>query len=117
MSGELNLKEIQNKWHGSIKSYAIGFTASLLLTVASFFLVIMKVLPGKLLIFTILGLALTQAIFQLLYFLHLGKEGHPRWETLVFFFMVMVLLIVSLCSIWIMTDLNARMMTDMNMEK
>ncbi len=115
MSEELSLKEIQKEWHGTYKSYAIGFTASLVLTAISFLLVITQILSGDVLIFTIIGLALTQAIFQLLYFLHLGKEGHPRWETMIFLFMVMVLLIIALGSIWIMYDLNNRMMPGMKM--
>lgn len=107
---DLNLKETLKEWHGSYKSYAIGFTASILLTGASFLLVISKALPEKLLMITIIVLALIQATFQILYFLHLGKEAHPRWETLIFYFMVMVVLVVALGSIWIMFDLNNRMM-------
>lgn len=110
---ELNLKQTQKEWHGSIRSYAIGFAASLLLTAASFVLVITKILLGKLLVYTLLGCALVQAIFQLLFFLHLGKEGHPRWETLIFYFMLLVLLIIAIGSLWIMSDLNDRVMADM----
>jgi cytochrome o ubiquinol oxidase operon protein cyoD len=116
MSEELSLKEIQREWHGTYKSYAIGFSASLVMTVAAFLLVLSGVLAGKLLVFALIGLALIQAIFQLLYFLHLGKEPHPRWETLIFCFMVMVLLIIALGSLWIMSDLNDRVMTDMHMK-
>ena len=32
----------------------------------------------------IVALALLQAIVQLLFFLHVGQEAKPRWETLVF---------------------------------
>lgn len=115
MHEEPSLKEIQKEWHGSYKSYAIGFTASLLLTAVAFFLVMSRVLAGKLLVFSLVGLALIQAIFQLRYFLHLGEEPHPRWETVIFFFMVMVLLIIALGSLWIMSDLNDRVMSGMQM--
>lgn len=110
---EPNLKEIQKEWHGTLKAYLIGFFGSLVLTLISFSLVITKALSGYTLICTLVGLALVQAIIQLLYFLHLGEEAKPRWETFVFWFMVLVLLIVVLGTLWIMFDLNNRVMGGM----
>ena len=110
MSEELSLNEIRKEYHGSLKSYLIGFLLSLLLTLASFFLVLNKTLSGKFLTYTLIGLALIQAIFQLLFFLHLGQEAKPRWETIVFGFMVLLLLIIVLGSLWIMADLDDRLM-------
>ena len=116
MSEELSLKEVQKEWHGTLKSYAIGFVTSLLLTGISFFLVITRFLSGQILIHTIIGLAIMQAIIQLLFFLHLGQKAKPRWETFVFYFMLLVLLIIAIGSLWIMHDLNDRVMSDMPME-
>lgn len=110
---EPNLKQIQKEYHGSLKSYVIGFTASLLLTLAAFGLVITKTLTGRQLIYTVVGLGLVQAIFQLRYFLKLGHEDPPRWETLTFCFMVVVLLVIAIGSIWVMNDLNDRLMMEM----
>lgn len=115
MSADLSLKEIKKEWHGTLKSYLIGITASILLTAASFALVSMELLTGQTLIYTIAALAIVQAIFQLLFFLHVGKEDDPRWETLVFCFMVLILLIIAVGSLWIMNDLNERLMSDMHM--
>ena len=112
MSDQLTLKELQKEWHGTFKSYFIGFIASLLLTALSFFLVISKLISGQALIFAIVGLALFQAIFQLLFFLHLGQEPKPRWESVIFYFMVMVLLIIVIGSLWIMYDLDDRVMSN-----
>lgn len=117
MSHELSLKEIQKEWHGTFRSYVIGFTASLLLTAASFFIVITEFFTGHLLIYTIIGLALVQAVFQLLFFLHLGQEAKPRWESVVFYFMAAILLIIAIGSLWIMHDLKDRVMSDMTMER
>lgn len=97
------------KWHGSYKSYLIGFSGSLILTTLAFFLV----LQGHANPFRLTSLALLQAILQLLCFLHLGQEPKPYWETIVFLFMVVILLIISLGSLWIMNDLNSRMMMTM----
>ena len=115
MSDELNLQETQKEWHGTIKSYLIGFFGSCLLTGASFLLVMTKWLTGASLVYTILGLALVQAIVQLLYFLHVREGAKPRWEMLVFYFMVIILLIIVIGSLWIMNDLNDRMMSGMVM--
>lgn len=116
MTTDLSLKEIKKEWHGSLKSYAIGFTASLLLTGLSFFLVMTRQFQEQILIYTIVGLGVTQAIIQLLFFLHLGQEAKPRWETLVFYFMVLVLFIIAIGSLWIMHDLNDRVMSNMTKE-
>lgn len=110
MSTELSLYEIKKEWHGSLKAYVIGFFASLLLTIISFLLVISRALSGRLLAGVLVALALVQAVVQLLFFLHVGQEPKPRWETLVFYFMILVLLIVALGSLWIMYDLNDRLM-------
>lgn len=115
MQHELNLKEAQHEWHGSYVSYGIGFIVSLILTGASFLLVVTKSMSGHALMYTLAGLALTQAIFQLLFFLHLGQEDKPRWETLIFLFMLLVLLIVVVGTLWIMNDLDERVMNGMSM--
>lgn len=117
MQHELSFQEIKKEWHGSLRAYIIGFIASLLLTGISFSLVLFKVLSDKHLIYSIVGLAVTQAIFQLLFFLHVGQEAKPKWETLVFAFMVLILLIVAIGSLWIMNDLDERMMNTMPMEQ
>ncbi|MBA3957116.1 MAG: cytochrome o ubiquinol oxidase subunit IV [Parachlamydiaceae bacterium] len=113
MHSELNLQQIKKEWHGSLKAYLIGFTLALLLTGLSFLLVITKALTGQALINTIIGLALLQATVQLIFFLHIGQEAKPRWETFIFCFMVLVLLIIVLGSLWIMSDLNDRVMPGM----
>lgn len=113
MHSELSLKEIQKEWHGTLKAYLIGFASSILLTAASFLLVVLKILSGPPLVYAIVSLAFVQAIVQLLFFLHVGQEAKPRWETVIFFFMVLILLIIVLGSLWIMNDLNIRMMSGM----
>lgn len=110
MSEELSLNEMRKEYNGSLKAYLIGFFLSILLTIASFLLVITKIISEKSLIYTIIGLALTQAVVQLLFFLHLGQEAKPRWETVVFAFMLLLLLIIVLGSLWIMADLDNRLM-------
>lgn len=107
---ELSLKEIQKEWHGSLRSYLVGFFACLVLTAASFYLVTADVLTKSAASAAIITLALVQAAIQVRFFLHVGEEAKPRWETIGFFFMVLVLVIIVIGSLWIMFDLNSRTM-------
>lgn len=113
MNEENSLAEIQKEWHGTLKSYLIGFILSLLFTAASFFLVASRLFSGRGLIFTIIGLGIVQAITQALFFLHVGRESKPRWESMLFLFMILVVLVVVLGTLWIMYDLNERVMSGM----
>lgn len=114
MSSELNLNETQAEYHGTLKGYVIGFIGALILTAASFSLVVFKLLAGKALLYTLVALALVQALLQLLCFLHLKLGVKDHWDTVVFYFMVLILLIVALGSLWIMNDLDERMMSGMH---
>lgn len=116
MEAPESLDLIKKEWHGSSKSYIIGFILSLLLTVSSFLTVIYKPFQDQYLIYTILFFGLSQAIIQLIFFLHLGKEEKPRWETWIFLFMVLILVIIVAGSLWIMHDLNERTMMNMTMD-
>ncbi|MCB1114197.1 MAG: cytochrome o ubiquinol oxidase subunit IV [Chlamydiia bacterium] len=107
---ELNLKQTEQLWHGSPRTYAIGFLSSIILTLISFSLVYFELMSGVQLGFVLGGLALVQAIIQVRYFLHLGEEGSPFWETIIFAFMILILLIVVLGTLWIMFDLHTRVM-------
>ena len=94
---------------GSLKSYTIGFVWSLGLTLIAYALVVHHSFSNRLLIAAVVGLALIQFIFQMVFFLHLGRETKPRWRLFVFLFMVMVVAILVFGSLWIMNNLNYRM--------
>lgn len=110
MSEDRSLREIQKDWPQTFKLYVIGFIGSLVLTGISFSLTAAKIFSRDLLIAVLVLLALVQAAVQLVFFMHMGKEAKPRWMTLVFNFMVLVIVIVVLGSLWIMSDLNHRVM-------
>lgn len=98
-----------------LKAYIHGFLWSLALTLAAYYCVELRLLQGFTLILTIVGLGVVQAIFQLIYFLHLGEESKPKWNALIFFFMLTILLILVIGSLWIMYHLNYREMPPMDM--
>lgn len=89
-------------------SYIIGFVLSVITTLAAYFLVVNKVLPTQLLIFTIVAIAVVQLAVQLIFFLHLGRGN--RWKVVTFLFAFLVVLIVVVGSLWIMYNLDYNMM-------
>lgn len=102
---------IENEMHGTLKSYVIGFILSLVLTLASFLLVSEHLLPAWTLILTIVGLAVVQVVVQLLFFLHLGSDSKPYWNIIIFLFMLVIMAILVIGSLWIMYNLDYYMMT------
>lgn len=94
------------------QSYALGFVLSVLLTLAAYFLVVNHMLSEKVLVFTIIGLAIIQLWVQLVMFLHLGQESGPRWKMLSWLSTVSIILIVVIGSLWIMDNLSYHMPTD-----
>jgi len=93
----------------TIGRYVAGFGLSLALTIVAYFLAMGY--PTHPLMLIILGaLALAQLAVQLTYFLHLGDEVGPRLKQLSFGFMSVLLLILVVGSIWIMVNLNERML-------
>lgn len=112
MHDNLSLDEELKEWHGSARHYWIGFFLSILLTGVAFFLV-MAGFKGSAILYTIIGLALLQAVCQMIFFLHLGEEAHPKWETGLALFMALVAAIIVIGSLWIIFDLDSRTMDGM----
>lgn len=101
----------------AVLRYSLGFALSLVFTVAAFWLVMQhaaypyRSLPEEVIIPIVVGLAIVQLVVQLVFFLHLGRETRPRWNLVVFLFMILVLVIVVFGSLWIMDNLNYNMMS------
>lgn len=100
---------------GSFEIYTMGFFLSVALTLGAYFLTEGYIrsgntaFSGNFLLGTILGLAVLQFLVQIYFFLHLGRETRPHWKLFVLLFMVMVVAILVLGSVWIMHNLNYRM--------
>ncbi len=92
----------------SLTKYSIGFVLSLALTLLAYFLTTERVSFGLTLVITLLVLAFTQALVQLIFFLHLGEvshKSHLNWALL----MMATLFIVVGGSIWAMYNMNTNM--------
>ncbi|WP_144097910.1 cytochrome o ubiquinol oxidase subunit IV [Croceicoccus sediminis] len=92
-----------------IKSYAVGFVASLLLT-AGAFVAVLSDLPSTIAIVLICVAALLQIITHLRNFLHLSFSGNQSREDLLLVLFSAALLTIMAGGTWyIMSDLSARM--------
>ena len=96
-------------------SFFTGFGVSVMLTLAAFALTKVQfdsegtAYSGLVIIGLLLGLAIIQLVVQLVFFFHLGREPKPKLNTVSFLFMLMVVGIIGLGSLWIMYNLNYNM--------
>ena len=86
---------------GSYASYGLGYLLCLGLTLAAYFSASYAIAVST---------GLLQIIVQLILFLHLNSEKRPRWNLIVFLFMVLIAAILVIGSLWIMANLDYRMM-------
>ncbi len=96
---------------GSFKSYTIGFILSILLTVIAFALATQSGgLPRWTILTGIFGAAVLQILVHLHYFLHLDTSSTARWNILALVITLLIMILFVGLSLWIMADLNYRMM-------
>ena len=93
----------------SLPKYVVGFVASVALTLAAYLVVTRSSWSSGVVIGVISGLAVTQFFVQLVFFLHIGDEAKPRWKQVVLWFMLGIVVLIVLGSLWIMNNLNTRM--------
>ena len=89
--------------HGRVKSYMTGFLLSVMLTAIPFWLVMGRGTTEG----SILGGVLVCAVVQVL--LHLNTASETRWNLVVIVFTAVIIFIVITGSLWIMWNLNHRM--------
>jgi len=96
---------------GSLKSYGLGFILCALLTSAAFVSSYYKLFTGGPLIAIVVGFGFLQLVIQLILFIHINTDSRPRWNTIVFFFMLLIGALIVLGSLWIMANLDYRLMS------
>lgn len=105
-TGELDPQDCAGS---EIRSYAIGFTASLLLTVGAF-AAAMSDLPLRWKIACICAAAILQIVVHMRNFLHLSFSGGQSREDLLLVLFSATLLVIMAGGTWyIMSDLSGRM--------
>ena len=96
---------------GSFKSYTIGFILSITLTAIAFALVMQDgAIPRGIVFVTIFVAATVQILAHLHFFLHMDTSSKARWNMLALVLTVLIMILFVGGSLWIMSNLNYRMM-------
>ena len=94
----------------TLKSYAIGFILSIVLTALPFGLVMYGTLSSTSLVIAIFSAAVVQMGVHLHYFLHLNASSKARWNVLALLFALLIMVLIVGGTLWIMYHLHYRMM-------
>lgn len=96
--------------HGSVKSYVVGMLLSLVLTFASFGVVMTHAVPASMGLTAVVVLCVAQLVVQLKYFLHLGSSADQRANTAIFACTALAIVIIVAGSLWVIHNANVNMM-------
>ena len=95
---------------GSLKTYLTGFVLALILTAIPFAVVLNHIWSPVATIIVIVSAGVVQILVHLHYFLHLDTSSAARWNVLAILFTLLIMIIFVGGSLWIMSNLNYRMM-------
>ena len=91
-------------------SYLSGFALSVLLTLATYILVTRRSefagVSTKFIAIAIIVFAIVQFLVQMVFFLHIGRGPKTRSTAIMALFMVVVVMILVIGSVWIMVNLG-----------
>lgn len=96
--------------HGSYRGNTIGFVISLLLTLASFGMVMSGKFPASVTLTVIVTLAVLQIIAQMHFFLHLDNSPSQRWNVMALIYTLIIIVFLVAGTLWIMYNTEIRMM-------
>lgn len=96
--------------HHMMIPYIIGFVLSLVLTIFAYHVVTQQAVSEQFALGIIVVLAALQFIVQMICFLHMGTQTHARERLIVLGFAGVIVTILVAGSLWIMNNLNNRMM-------
>lgn len=96
--------------HGSYRTNTTGFILSLLLTMASFGMLMYGKFPTSLTLSAIVAFAVLQIIAQMHFFLHLDSSPAQRWNVMILIYTLIIIVFLVLGTLWIMYNANIRMM-------
>ncbi|MCA9347826.1 cytochrome o ubiquinol oxidase subunit IV [Candidatus Saccharibacteria bacterium] len=96
----------------NLMNYITGYILSILATLAAFIIAKESLVSGWILVYVILSIAILQLVVQAVFFLHLSEEDGPKLNLTTFYFMIMVVSILVVGSLWIMKNLDYNMMPE-----
>jgi cytochrome o ubiquinol oxidase subunit IV len=97
--------------HGSFGGYMAGFVLAVVLTAASFWLVLHGGFPHETALIGLAVLAVVQIVVHLVFFLHMNTSSGQRWNVTALGFTVMTVLIVVVGTLWVMHNVAMNMMS------
>ena len=100
----------RSQYRRELRSYAIGLVSALVLTAIPFALVAYFDVPRRAALTVIGTLALLQIAVHFLFFLHVDLSRQKREDLQLIMFSVLILAIMAAGTIWIMANLQMRMM-------
>lgn len=95
----------------SIQTHWVGFILSIFLTIIPFYIIKCNFFEKNISLIMIIICAVVQIYVHLIYFLHLGRMTHTRWNLISLIFTIFIVFILVLGSIWIMTHLHHNLMS------
>lgn len=96
--------------HGTLRDNVVGLILSLVLTAIPFAVVMTGSLGYTITTILILLCAVGQVMVQLVFFLHMNTSSEQIWNTTSAIFVVVLVAILIVGSIWIMQHLNHNML-------
>ena len=97
--------------HGSFGGYLAGFILAVVLTAASFWLVMHGGFPRETALIGLAVLAAVQIVVHLVFFLHMNTSSGQRWNIVAFAYTVLTVLIVIVGTLWVMHNVTMQMMS------
>jgi cytochrome o ubiquinol oxidase operon protein cyoD len=97
--------------HGSLSGYIAGFVLAVLLTLASFGLVMSGVVPPESAMLVLAVLAFAQIVVHLVFFLHLNTSSGQRWNVMAFCYTAIAAIILIGGTVWVMHNVSMNMMS------
>ena len=97
--------------HGSVGSYLVGFVLAVVLTAASFWLVLHGGFPRETALIGLGVLAVVQIVVHLVFFLHMNASSSQRWNVTAFAYTVLTVLIIVVGTLWVMHNVGMNMMS------
>ena len=101
----------EEEGHGSLGSYLAGFVLAVVLTAASFWLVLHGGFSREATLLGLAALAAVQIVVHLVFFLHMNTSSSQRWNVMAFAYTVLTVGIVIVGTLWVMHNVTMQMMS------
>ncbi len=100
--------------HGTLSSYIWGFVLSVILTTIPFSAVMFDLFSSaQFTAFVVLGCAIFQILVHMVCFLHLNLRAEGGWIASALIFTLVVLFISIFGTVWVMYNMDTKMMSGM----